>query len=85
MEKPYFTDYVTEDGHTFLQENNPDHPIPSYTSLFLNLMNAKQFLKMQPPKPLDISEIVTYSESMTDCIQKSLKNSNAKPPSSQPL
>jgi len=83
MEKPYFTEYVTEDGHAFLQENNPDHPIPSYTSLFLNLMNAKQFLKMQPPKPLDISEIVTFSESMTDCIQKTL-NTNAKLSSSQP-
>lgn len=76
MEKPFFTEYTTSDGHNYLQENNPDHPVPSYSSLILNLMNAKQFLNLQPPKPLDISEIVTFSESMKELIQKSYSNNS---------
>ncbi|ORX58579.1 hypothetical protein BCR36DRAFT_343993 [Piromyces finnis] len=71
LEKPYFSDYITEDGHTFLQENNPDHPVPSYSSLLLNLMNAKQFMRNQQSKVLDISEIVTFSESIPNFVQKS--------------
>jgi len=75
MEKPFFTKYTTKDGHCFLQENNPDHPVPSYSSLVLNLMNAKQFLNLQLPKPLDVSEIVTFSESMSEFIQRSYSES----------
>ncbi|ORX77371.1 hypothetical protein BCR32DRAFT_295657 [Anaeromyces robustus] len=70
LEKTYFTNYVTPDGHTYYQENNPDHPIPSYSSLLLNLMNAKQFLYLQLPKPLDISEINPFSETINDFLQK---------------